>query len=391
MTTSTRTRTLRWAVPGAAAIAVAVAASGVLSAGASAPLPPKTAAQLLVALQNAHVDGLSGTVVENARLGLPDIPSLGGQSSATSLMSLLTGSHTLRVWTGGEDKSRVALLGSLGESDVVRNGRDVWTWSSDTNTATHYQLPASDSATHKTPAKVAQLTPQEAADRALAAIDPTTTVSTDGTGDVAGRSAYELVLAPKAAGSLIGQVRIAIDSATSVPLRVQVYPRVSADGPALEVGFTRVSFAAPAERNFQFTPPSGATVKQGTLPLAAKNANGANGAKDRPAAGATTGGSRTVGTGWTAVAVMDGASLPGSTSSPKASSGSSGTAAPKRSGASEANQLAQILARAPRVSGTWGSGRLVTTTLVSVLVTDDGRVVVGAVTPDLLYRAAGTK
>ena len=139
MTTSTRTRTLRWAVPGAAAIAVAVAASGVLSAGASAPLPPKTAAQLLVALQNAHVDGLSGTVVENARLGLPDIPSLGGQSSATSLMSLLTGSHTLRVWTGGEDKSRVALLGSLGESDVVRNGRDVWTWSSDTNTATHYQ------------------------------------------------------------------------------------------------------------------------------------------------------------------------------------------------------------------------------------------------------------
>ena len=35
----------------------------------------------------------------------------------------------------------MALLGTLGESDVVRNGRDVWIWSSKDKTATHCTAP----------------------------------------------------------------------------------------------------------------------------------------------------------------------------------------------------------------------------------------------------------
>ena len=41
------------------------------------------------------------------------------------------------------------------------------------------------------------------------------------------------------------------------------------------------------------------------------------------------------------------------------------------------------------MSGAWGSGRLLQTSLVSVLITDSGRVFVGAVQPSVLYAAAG--
>src|SRR4051812_17268573 len=98
----TRSSALRWAVPGVAAAAVAVAATGVLTADATPPLPPKTAAQLLVDLAGAQVDGLSGTVVQNSEIGLPALPA--GPHGSTSLTSLLTGTHTLRVWYAAPDK-----------------------------------------------------------------------------------------------------------------------------------------------------------------------------------------------------------------------------------------------------------------------------------------------
>ena len=49
----------------------------------SRALPPRSAAQLLVDLQTARLDGLSGTVVQTADLGLPPLPGLtGGQGDA---------------------------------------------------------------------------------------------------------------------------------------------------------------------------------------------------------------------------------------------------------------------------------------------------------------------
>ena len=119
MTAPTNLRLLRWGAPVAAAAAVALVGSGVLTAQAGPSLSPKTAGQLLVDLQGAKVDGLSGTVVQDSDLGLPQLPQVGGGGGSASLSSLLTGSHTLRVWYAGDGKQRVALLGSLGETDVV--------------------------------------------------------------------------------------------------------------------------------------------------------------------------------------------------------------------------------------------------------------------------------
>jgi outer membrane lipoprotein-sorting protein len=357
MTAPTHLRLLRWGVPVLATAAVAVAASGVFSAEADPTLPPRTAGQLLVDLQGSEVAGLSGTVVQDSDLGLPELPSTGTDRGGSSLTSLLTGPHTLRVWYAGEDKQRIAMLSKLGETDVIRNGTDAWMWSSETNTATHLTLPAGEAGRDRGEGLPAGVTPQQAAEAALKAIDPTTAVSTDGTGTVAGRDAYELVLSPKDTRSLVGQVRLAVDAETATPLRVQVFPKTTSDGPAFSVGFTSISYEVPADEQFRFSPPPGAKVTEGTL-------------SGRPAgptdAKAKAEGATTVGTGWTRVAVLPG---PDTT---------------RTEGAA-----ATFLDRLPTVSGSWGSGKLLQSSLVSALLTDDGRMIVGMVPPELLYDAAG--
>jgi outer membrane lipoprotein-sorting protein len=358
MTAPTHLRLLRWGVPVVAAAAVAAVASGVFVAQANPSLPAKTAGQLLVDLQGASVDGLSGTVVQDSDLGLPQLPQVGSGSS--SLTSLLTGSHTLRVWYAGDEKQRVALLGSLGETDVVRNGTNAWVWSSESNSATHFTVPAGKAGKDEADGLPAGVTPQQAADMALKALDPTTKVSTSSTTSVAGRSAYELVLAPKDTRALVGQLRLAVDSQTSMPLRVQVFGKNSGNGPAFSVGFSSVSFDVPSAAQFTFNPPPGAKVTEGTLPVHQRpSAGDAQRARDAV---------KTVGSGWTTVAVLPAPT----TSDTDRSSGS----------------LGPFLEQLPRVSGSWGSGRLMTSTLVSALVTDDGRLIVGMVPPDLLYAAA---
>ncbi len=354
MSVLTARPTLRWGVPVAviAVVLTAGVAGRALSADADPALPPRTAAELLVDLQTSAVAGLSGTVVQRADLGLPDLPvSLGGQGSS-DFTALVTGTHTLRIWYGGEQRQRIALLGTLGESDLVRNGRDVWTWSSSSNEVSHVRLPAG---TPEQPLPTdLPTTPQEAADAALAAIEPSTSVSTDGTATVAGRAAYELVLRPKDGESLVGQVRIAIDAEHHVPLRVRVYA-AQATGPALEIGFSQVSFEMPGDEHFEFRPPLDATVTEVTP-------------GDRPAEAAEEPAPTMVGSGWSAVLVTDAPDLTASTEEP--------------------SELEAILGSLPAVSGSWGSGRLLESRLFSVLLTDDGRLLVGAVSPDRLFEVA---
>lgn len=377
---------LRWFVPASAALAVVGGgvAIGALTAAVEPTLPPRSAAQLLVDIQTARLDGLSGTIVQRADLGLPALPGMGrpasGQGSA-DLSSLITGTHTLRVWYSGPDKVRVALLGTLGETDVITNGTDLWVWSSRENKATHSTLPAQTDRRGRGPAvpgpTAGALTPQQLADTALAAIQPSTEVTTDGTARVAGRDAYELELSPRDAASRIDSVRVAIDAKEYVPLRVQVFPRGGND-PAIEVAFTQISFARPSDAQFSFNPPPGATVVEqepGQPRLGKPGAGHAGPAGDLAV----------IGSGWTSVLVVR---LP----EPPAEPGPAGNGEPSR-GADEAGEwgradLGRVLQMVPRVSGAWGSGHLLTSNLFSALLTDDGRLFVGAVDPERLYQAA---
>ncbi|WP_446219362.1 LolA family protein [Micromonospora sp. IBHARD004] len=367
---------LRWLVPVTAGVAVigGGAAVGTFAADADPALPPRTAAQLLVDLQTSRLDGLSGTVVQRADLGLPALANLAGLAGGNELTTLLTGTHTLRVWYSGEERQRVALLDTLGERDVIRDGRDLWVWESRTNTATHRTLPEGRTAPPSLPA-----TPAEAADRALAAVDPTTAVTVGRSARVAGRDAYELVLTPRDADSLVHQVRIALDAKEHVPLRFEVLAD-GADKPAIEVAFTQIDFNRPEADQFRFNPPPGVTVKEEPAGKALPGGKAAPDVKSGHRPDGTD--VRTVGTGWTTVVVarLDTAGLPGG-----AKAGGAKAGAPAAGGA---DQAAGLLAALPKVTGDWGSGRLLSGKLFSVLLTDDGRVLAGLVTPERLYQAA---
>jgi outer membrane lipoprotein-sorting protein len=335
-------RLLRWLPAVVAPVAVAAVAVAVpLSAGASANLPEKSPQQVLeLVAKSASLPGFSGTVSQTSELGLPQLPagiSSGSDADASSAnaVELLTGTHTARVFESGTEERRVQVLDSMGERDVVRNGNDVWLWDAKKNTATHVAVPAraggsSSGADVQTPADAAQ--------RALAAIDDTTTVAVDGSATIAGRNAYQLVLTPKSSGTTVGSVSIAVDAENGLPLQVQITAR-GGTSPAFSVGFTDLDLTKPADSLFTFQPPSGATVHEQALPQHSSSSDGT-----RPTV---------TGSGWDAVVALD--------------AGASVTADISRDG------VFQQLTKAAN------GGRVLSTTLVNVLVTDDGHVLAGAV------------
>ncbi len=376
-------RRARWLAPvGAVAIAGAVTAGSMISVAQASPeLPARTPAQLLAAVagQTAPPPAFTGTVVETANLGIPQLP---GASNQNSPVSLLSGNHTVNVWYASPQRFRLSVPVTMSETDLIRNGRQAWEWQSSTNSVTRMQLPARSAAGEATPAPATiPLTPQQAASQALKAVGPSTTVSVQRTVTVAGQPAYQLSLSPKSSGSLVGRVTIAIDAAKNVPLRVQVFAR-GAHNPAFQVGFTRISYVTPAAGNFSFTPPRGATVKTVTVP--------AGGADHRAAAGQAAGQGQVVGQDWLSVAVLPASALSGLTSMAGTAGGQAAqSVAPGAGGSRDGAAIAgALLGSAKAVHGAWGSGRLLRTSLVSLLITDNGHVLVGAVTPAVLYQAA---
>lgn len=366
---SARRGMLRLLVPllVAAVVAGGVAfASATRSDSAIPSLPPRTAEQLLADVSQASVPGLSGTVVETARLGLPELPALGGRGGA-SLTGLVSGSHTVRVWLKGPDRSRLAITGPLAESDVIHNGQDLWIYSSEQNTVVHYRLAGHAGSAPALPQTGVTPTPQGLARQLLAAISPTTEVTVERNVQVAGRDAYQLRLRPKAPDSLIDSAVLAVDGQTKVPLRVQVLAKGKQD-PAFEVGFTQVQFRAPADGVFAFTPPPGAKVTEKRL---SGPSGGGHGQPGQPAT--SSNGPALLGDSWTSVLVVHGVNL---------GTGGSGPDGP------DAALLRDLLRAATPVQGAFGHGRLLRTTLLTVLLTDDGRVYAGAVTPQALQAAA---
>lgn len=348
---------IRWAVPALAVAAVGVAAVAP-RAMAEPTLAPRTAEQLLVALQNPKAEAFSGTVETRSDLGLPALAT-GGNSDFAALTS---GTHTLRVWHAGEDKSRISLIGDNSEASVIRSGNDVWQWSSTDRTAKHAVVQGGHES-DGTAAPETPRTPQEAAQQVLANIEPTTNVTVSQNARVAGRDAYELVLAPKSGTTLVGKVAIAVDAETNAPLRVEVWPTGAAQ-PALQVGFTQVDFTAPDDSLFTFTPPAGTTVEQ-------VDKNAKPDATDEPAAHPQP---TVVGEGWDRVTVT---TLP-----PRPA-----TQAPATQSPGEPGDVQQMLDQLPTVHGAFGNGRVLTSSLFTVVITDDGRMAVGMVPTERVVAA----
>jgi hypothetical protein len=171
----------------------------------------------------------------------------------------------------------------------------------------------------------------------------------------------------------VGQVQIAIDASNGVPLRLQVFAR-GASSPAFDVGYTSIQFAPPAPADLSFTPPPRARLTQ-------VNLNGKGGGAD---SGSAAPGISAIGSGW--LTVLE---LPSSALVPAPGPGASGGPVSVNGGAGDsAAVISALLASATPVHGAWGSGRLLRTSLISVLMTDGGTTFVGAVQPSVLYAAA---
>lgn len=383
----TISKSVAWGVPAVAATAVAAGLAIIpVVADASPSLPAKSAGELLANVANAEDVPFSGRVVQTSRLGLPEIPGLDGvlekaegmaaeagadagaaaglggdMSSPTDLLAVLTGSHNGQIWYGGEDQVRVALTVGPGQHEFIRNGRDVWIWQQGSQQAQHGTLPERGAAEVEPAPTPGALTPQQLAEEALAAVTPSTEVIVDGTARVAERDAYELVLKPKQDGSLIRQVRLALDSETYVPLRAQIFSTRTSE-PAFEVSFSSISFETPDSSVFAFKAPTGTTVEElgrtemSDEDLLPEAKAGVEAAEEELRSGID--GVRLIGEAWTSVIELKG--MP----------------------ADEA-----AVADLPLGTDVEG-GKLFETNLLTAFVTDDGRVYAGAVTPEVLQAAA---
>ena len=387
-------RRARWAVPaGAVAVVAAVTAASVTTAAAASPvLPARTPAQLLTALAShaGPPPAMSGTVVESAALGIPQLP---GEENPSSVLSMLTGSHTFRLWYADPAHLKLQLPTPLAETDVIRNGRTAWIWQSSSDSVQRIVVPAHQvkpgtAVPGGAPSQVTQLTPQQAAQKALAAVGPSTSVTSGPTTTVAGQDAYQLVIAPKDSRSLIGKVVIVLDAQhPAVPLEVQVFAR-GASSPAFQTGFTSITFGAPPASTFAFTPPKGASVHTVT-PME-------HPARTPQASRPDAAGVKVIGRNWLSVAVLPASALSALTQGGNAAgalgqaaqSAAAGPGSGPGGGVDAAGVLAGLLRSATHVSGAWGSGRLVRTSLVSMLITSNGHVLIGAVAPSVLYSAA---
>ena len=360
-----------------------IAGTQIPSAQASPVLPVKTPGQLLALVnQDQKVPPLTGTVVETTSLGLPQLPQAG---NPTSLSSLLTGSHTIKVYYLNAQHFRLSVQQPMSETDVIRSANTLWLWESAGNSVTEYTAPAGThpNAGKKLPATPV-LTPQQAANEILAAVGKTTLVSVQDNVTVANEPAYQLVLKPKDHRSLVGRVVIAVDAKYGVPLKVQVFAKGDG-GPAFQVGYTQLSMnQVPAAANLNFTAPPGAKVDK--VNVGAKPALSAATPKQKQ----DMTGFATYGSDWLTVVSLPQQDLLSSlgTGAPGSNAPAAPSAGPGGLGGDSQKVIGALLGAAKPVSGNWGQGTLLQTGLFSMLMTG-GEVYIGAVQPSVLYAAVG--
>ncbi len=424
----------RWIVP--AAVTALVVGGGVAASASSdavPDLPERSAADLLVSIGEAEPTPFSGTVRTVADLGLPDLSALSGQTGgaesatdpASALMRLATGENSLRVWVGGPEQQRVSLLDDFSELDVVRDGDVAWTYSSAEDTATRYDLagfaeraeaaaaqhaaehggalpaPTEEPALPEGADAFAEMTPDELARTLLADADETTEVTVGEAQVVAGRDAYTLVATPRDDATLVAGIEVAVDAETGLVLQVQVDAR-GQDDPAFVTGFTDLDLGAPDAEVFAFSPPAGTTVVDALEELDATVADEGT-AADEPAEQPFDEGALEEmfadapapvvhGEGWSTVVELglpEGAPAGAAEETDEPSADVSGEDASPfgrdGSGTEDVDPAEMLGQLTTEVDG----GRVFTSALLTVLLTDDGRVLLGPVDAATLQGYAG--
>jgi outer membrane lipoprotein-sorting protein len=289
----------RW-IPAAAVASLIAAGTIVLPMQANAVDLPDLTPQQVMLLMDGEIQGFSGTIVKTSELGLPPIqlssmmdedmikemeeklpegfedfvPTLIEQNLVTQAVELIAGTHKIRVYASAEG-TRVQILDPMKQRDLIVNKDEFWFYDSRKATAItgtfDMQVDQADvdKAQADAEAKLAEYAaaiqldisnPEAVANYLMEKIGENTTVSVGKDHMVAGRTAYQLIAQPNADNSLIESVVISVDSETGMALDVKVYS-VEQEAPAMHVGFESISFEIPDASIFSFTPPAGTTVE----------------------------------------------------------------------------------------------------------------------------------
>lgn len=339
------TAALAMAAAGAIGLGVLTMPAG---AGADPSLPPVSAEDLVASVLTTKVPALGGTVTVHNALGLPALPGV-----TAPLTQPVT---TFRVWSDGQGHGRLALPSRNGEQVLIEDGTTLWRYDSSSRTATALENGATPAGQRPPVAD-----PAQAARELVSTVRKYSTVTVDGTGTVAGRPVYQLVLTPAPTErTLLREVRVAVDSAQRVPLQLTVLANGSPD-PALQIGFSDLTVGAQDPALFHFTPPAGVTVERPT-----------HEPKAGPPPGQHEGAMiHTQGDGWDTVVLGQ---LPPAQP-------------PPQQGPARQDPLAVIQRIGRPTTGPWGHGWVIQTAVGTVLVTSDGRVAAGAVPQQVLDEA----
>lgn len=349
-------------VAGVVGLAVLAAPAG---AGPAPSLPDVSAQSLVQSMMTADPVAFGGKVKLDNELGLPSIGgamggSMGGHGGTSPLASLASGTTKARVYSDGTGKLRVSRSAGNADQTVVADGTTVWLYDSSDRTVGKFPV-SEKQARHAARQHASAVNPPSAAKTLVQKLRESSKVSVNGTASVAGRDAYELVLTPKPTEhTLIRQVRIAVDSQTRMPLRLDVYGNGTPD-PVLRAGFTSLDIGKQDPSLFTFTPPDGATVTTHSGKEAPKQQDMAAAAKPQ-----------LVGDGWDTV-------LTGKLDK-KALAGKSG----ETKGMDPQRVLSQV---GEHVSGSWGEGWLIHAKIGNALITSDGRIAAGFVPKQQLVKA----
>ena len=258
-------------------------------------LPDLTPEELMVMMQQAQPVEFSGTVLKTSNLGLPAlelssmlseseieqmrektpeefasfVPDVIENNALTEAMELIAGEHRIRVYVG-ETGVRSQIMDPMAQRDFIASGNTVWVYDSREQTAAYAEIDEAQARASKDEAMLRldgyaaeiglDLTnPQAVAEYAMAQVGDSSEISVGTDHYHAGRTAYELIITPNSDVSLIASVVISLDSEFGIPLAVTVNSTEQVE-PAMQIGFESISFQDQDESLFSFTPPAGTNV-----------------------------------------------------------------------------------------------------------------------------------
>ncbi len=389
----------RWVPSIAVPAVIAVGAIAVPLQANAIDLPDLSPQQVMVLMQGADVTEFSGTIVKSSNLGLPTlefssmmsedsiaqmeekmpaemadfVPAVIESNTLTQAIELISGSHTIRVYVSGQDKLRAQILDPMSQRDLIVNGNEFWVYDAKMATALTgtVDIEADPAKQAEAEQKVLDYadsialdlsSPEAIADYLVSMVDETSQIEVGKDHSVAGRSAYQLIISPDSPNSLVASAAVSVDSETGMPLKVEIFSTTQVEA-AMTVGFESISFGSVDQGLFSFTPPAGTSVEtfdadelMATLDGYEKP-EGYNSDYEVPSE------PEVLGSDWDSVVHL--AALPADI--------------PQDLMATEL--FADMLTQVP-------GGKVFSTPLVNVLLTDSGEVYMGAVTIDYLLSLA---